>query len=389
MERNEPAVRRLRELETLPAHAPACARNLWELARHGSEPTLEEEAKALSMLDHPEFTVLADFADDLPDEFVVGGVNPRMHLIMHQILETQLIQNDPPEVALALEHLIGIGVSRHRGCHLILDGFAEEFFKALKRQRPWDPGPYQRHLEALMRAKAGGTVIPFDKRPGRNDPCPCGSGKKYKKCHGPQEEGGVSVSVALPRGRLLLSPGIYATEEHLLTVADSDPLLYLENLAAVAAALDEAGADVAAAAAYRQLVASAEEAAIPEVLEGALQDQQLFAMDHAEHAADGISATERLLEMTDDPDQIATYRLDLADLHDLLGRRDTADRIYQEVIAGAPSDPYAYLRWARRQAGAGDAQGAAATYRRLIDSRLADEVARRTAAKELADLLGS
>ena len=23
-------------------------------------------------------------------------------------------------------------------------------------------------------------------RPGRNDPCPCGSGKKYKKCHGAQ-----------------------------------------------------------------------------------------------------------------------------------------------------------------------------------------------------------
>jgi hypothetical protein len=21
-------------------------------------------------------------------------------------------------------------------------------------------------------------------KPGRNDPCPCGSGKKYKKCHG-------------------------------------------------------------------------------------------------------------------------------------------------------------------------------------------------------------
>jgi len=23
-----------------------------------------------------------------------------------------------------------------------------------------------------------------EKEPGRNDPCPCGSGKKYKKCHG-------------------------------------------------------------------------------------------------------------------------------------------------------------------------------------------------------------
>jgi SEC-C motif-containing protein len=24
-------------------------------------------------------------------------------------------------------------------------------------------------------------------RPGRNDPCPCGSGKKYKKCHGARQ----------------------------------------------------------------------------------------------------------------------------------------------------------------------------------------------------------
>jgi hypothetical protein len=22
---------------------------------------------------------------------------------------------------------------------------------------------------------------------GRNDPCPCGSGRKYKKCHGPKD----------------------------------------------------------------------------------------------------------------------------------------------------------------------------------------------------------
>jgi preprotein translocase subunit SecA len=27
-------------------------------------------------------------------------------------------------------------------------------------------------------------VVPQDQRVGRNDPCPCGSGKKYKKCHG-------------------------------------------------------------------------------------------------------------------------------------------------------------------------------------------------------------
>jgi preprotein translocase subunit SecA len=29
---------------------------------------------------------------------------------------------------------------------------------------------------------------------GRNDPCPCGSGKKYKKCHGKDEEGGTQAA---------------------------------------------------------------------------------------------------------------------------------------------------------------------------------------------------
>ena len=33
-------------------------------------------------------------------------------------------------------------------------------------------------------APAVQTVIKTDKKVGRNDPCPCGSGKKYKKCHG-------------------------------------------------------------------------------------------------------------------------------------------------------------------------------------------------------------
>jgi uncharacterized protein YecA (UPF0149 family) len=34
------------------------------------------------------------------------------------------------------------------------------------------------------RQTEGGPVI----KPGRNEPCWCGSGKKYKKCHLPREE---------------------------------------------------------------------------------------------------------------------------------------------------------------------------------------------------------
>ncbi len=38
-----------------------------------------------------------------------------------------------------------------------------------KEERAKDPSKYQLH---------------HDQQVGRNDPCPCGSGKKYKKCHG-------------------------------------------------------------------------------------------------------------------------------------------------------------------------------------------------------------
>src|SRR6266404_2617659 len=43
------------------------------------------------------------------------------------------------------------------------------------------------HDEALERANAETKVQPFvrgSQKVGRNDPCPCGSGKKYKQCHG-------------------------------------------------------------------------------------------------------------------------------------------------------------------------------------------------------------
>ena len=34
------------------------------------------------------------------------------------------------------------------------------------------------------RAQQPRTPVIKDKLPGRNDPCPCGSGKKFKNCHG-------------------------------------------------------------------------------------------------------------------------------------------------------------------------------------------------------------
>ncbi len=39
-------------------------------------------------------------------------------------------------------------------------------------------------VETTVDAQTVGHAIPEGVRVGRNDPCPCGSGKKYKQCHG-------------------------------------------------------------------------------------------------------------------------------------------------------------------------------------------------------------
>ena len=46
--------------------------------------------------------------------------------------------------------------------------------------------PSQSNQQALNEAKKQQITQPIrtEKKIGRNEPCPCGSGKKYKKCHG-------------------------------------------------------------------------------------------------------------------------------------------------------------------------------------------------------------
>jgi preprotein translocase subunit SecA len=59
---------------------------------------------------------------------------------------------------------------------------ADELEEAFLRRK-------RRELEQARMAGGGDAapvqqVIRSQQKVGRNDPCPCGSGKKYKKCHG-------------------------------------------------------------------------------------------------------------------------------------------------------------------------------------------------------------
>jgi uncharacterized protein YecA (UPF0149 family) len=45
-------------------------------------------------------------------------------------------------------------------------------------------GPNQGAAPAGEEAGKTKPMVRSEPKVGRNDPCPCGSGKKYKKCHG-------------------------------------------------------------------------------------------------------------------------------------------------------------------------------------------------------------
>ncbi|MDR1293299.1 MAG: SEC-C domain-containing protein [Clostridiales Family XIII bacterium] len=48
----------------------------------------------------------------------------------------------------------------------------------------WDDLLTEEERETIVKEYKRSRTIRVEKKPGRNDPCPCGSGKKYKKCCG-------------------------------------------------------------------------------------------------------------------------------------------------------------------------------------------------------------
>jgi len=102
------------------------------------------------------------------------------YLYLMQILERPPEPTAPPTDAPATATLSGDGNGR-RPARMVSTS-ADELEEAFMRRK-------RRELEQARMAGGGETqqvqqVVRGEEKVGRNDPCPCGSGKKYKKCHG-------------------------------------------------------------------------------------------------------------------------------------------------------------------------------------------------------------
>ena len=213
-----------------------------------------------ALRDHPEFrTVFTAFAVNAP-RFSIGGADPYEHIKVQAAVELVLGEEGAVSQGMrrALEAAMKAGLPRHEAVHLLTYIYAYEWMIAEVGRAPLDVDTLQGHLRWVERLASGETGLDiFLSTPSRNDPCPCGSGRKYKKCCGKYEAWPIppveSLARAIAEGRgkvrsrrgLGLSPvlglGAYASVDALLDLPHDHPLVILDNTAAVARALLEQG----------------------------------------------------------------------------------------------------------------------------------------------------
>ncbi len=123
-----------------------------------------------------------------PDEVVKGtvkelaekyGVDLEIMVGFLDGINDSLKEKNPIET-MTEETEVNLGFDKERLYKNMVDAKADWLYELPEWDAIFDQET--RHKMYLEQKKSG-TVVKA-KKIGRNDPCPCGSGKKYKKCHG-------------------------------------------------------------------------------------------------------------------------------------------------------------------------------------------------------------
>jgi hypothetical protein len=112
------------------------------------DPADEDQRELLILAEHPEYRAV--LADLMSDE-LIEGVNPRLHIALHQVIANQLWDDTPPEVWRAARRLLARGHDRHAILHALAYEMGHEIHTALTDQNASDPNmtAYRARLRAL------------------------------------------------------------------------------------------------------------------------------------------------------------------------------------------------------------------------------------------------
>ncbi len=298
---------------------------------------LEEHDQGVKTIlsEHPEVKILFERRQKLPAPLEINGVNPILHVLLEGVVENQLQDPDLPEVKEAIDRLEGKGLSKHAGRACVAGIFIEFFYETLYHKKPFDKGKYKRQLSIL------GTDL---RKMGRNEPCPCGSGLKFKYCCAHEAD---KFKISELAGALYLGQGGYMLGSPVFIVKDPlDSLLQLENRVHIARYLDEHGDIQGAKQALEENVVLVESYQGDRRLKNALQDLQLFCMNHQSLRGEGIQVAERLMALSQSDEERGSYWCDKADLLARIGRVGEAEQEYRNLFDTLPHWHFGRYRYA-------------------------------------------
>lgn len=112
------------------------------------DPSDQDDRQLLVEADHPD---LIAAIEDGYDEIDADGepMDPRLHLIMHQVVANQIWHDDPPEMWQAAQRLSAAGYDRHEVLHMLGSVIAGELWQVMREQQPLDPERMRAGLAAL------------------------------------------------------------------------------------------------------------------------------------------------------------------------------------------------------------------------------------------------
>lgn len=120
-------------------------------------------------------------------------VNYKLKSHLLEVVDNQIRQNEPKCTKKTLTRLVDLGFEEQVSKEMIATVLTEEMFYVLKYQETFNEKRFCKklallpeYLEGIEERESAPVIKPVKNGSsiGRNDPCPCGSGLKYKKCCG-------------------------------------------------------------------------------------------------------------------------------------------------------------------------------------------------------------
>jgi hypothetical protein len=108
------------------------------------DPADPDDRSSLIRAAHPELDTDAETVSVDGEE-----MSPRLHLTIHEVIATQLIDDDPPHVWATAQRLRELGFGRHEILHMLGAAMAPQLWEALQGHGGYDPDEHRAALDAL------------------------------------------------------------------------------------------------------------------------------------------------------------------------------------------------------------------------------------------------